>query len=243
MNLAAVTMAYRDEGTIRGTLACLAPVVKKHIVFINDKPFHGDYEPPDATEDICREFPNVEVVKGNWPEHILRNIGLSLCKECDWVLGFNADEMMTQEDLSKLKLYLSQTARDAVGFISKVYWKTTDYRFDPDPDFVNVCVVRPKSNARYFDTQCIDCPYDSLHYRQPPFITHHHLSYCAPKDILSKITHYNHADEFDGLAWYEKHFKNWKPGQPVYQPFGTKWEAVYDPLPQELVNLLGVAYV
>ncbi len=239
MRLGAVTMAYRDAETIRGTLACLAPFVEKHIVFINDKPYNGEYEPPDNTEAICGEFPNVEVVKGNWEEHTLRNIGIVLCQDCDWMIGFDADEMMTAEDIVKLKEHLSQTKADAIGFISKVYWRTPQYRFEPDPDHVKVCVIRTSGSVRYTTKQCVNGPYETLNYRDAPFITHHHLSWCAPKDILRKVMHYNHADEMDGKTWYETRYKNWIPSDPVYQPFGTKWIGVLDPLPEELLNHLG----
>lgn len=238
MKLGAITMAYRDESTIRGTLACLSPHVEKHIVFINDKPYNGEYEPPDQTEAICREFPNVHVIKGNWQEHVLRNIGIDLCSDCDWMIGFDADEMMTSADLDKLKEFLSKTDKDLVGFISKVYWRTIDYKFVPDPDHVKVCVVRTNTHARYTHKQCVNDIYDVLDYNKPPFITHHHLSYCEPKDILSKVLHYNHADEFNGQKWYDEHFRDWKEGDEVVQPFGTKWTAIRDPLPDELRSLL-----
>lgn len=231
-------MAYRDAETIRGTLACLAPAVDKHIVFINDKPYNGEYEPPDDTEKICSEFPNVEVIKGNWEEHQLRNIGIDLCSDCDWMIGFDADEMMTLRDLARLKVYLKDCDEDAVGFISKVYWHDLDHVFFPDPDHVKVCVIRPSGKVRYIEKQCVDGTYRTIDYKFFPYITHHHLSWCAPKDILRKVTHYNHADEFDGNEWYESHFRIWTPGKPVYQPFGTKWEAKYDPLPEELRRLL-----
>lgn len=232
-------MAYRDEGTIRGTIACLEPHVDVHFVFINDKPYFGTYQPPDRTEYICNEFPKVEVIKGNWEEHTLRNIGHRLCNEagCDWTIGFDADEMMTSGDIIKLKEFLSTTDKEAVGFISKVYWRTPDYRFEPDPDHVKVCVTRGKAD-KYWMKQCVNVPFDTLDYKKDPHITHHHLSYSAPKDILSKVVHYNHANEINGEEWYEKYYRNWKPGDPVYQPFGTKWEAVFDPLPQELKELL-----
>ena len=239
MKLGAVTMAYRDQETIRGTLACLAPFVDKHFVFINDKPYNGEYEVPDNTEAICNEFDGVEIIKGNWEEHVLRNIGQRLCNDsgCDWTIGFDADEMMTSEDILKLKNYLSNTKKDAVGFISKVYWRTPDYRFNPDPDHVKVCVTRGTPD-KYYEKQCVNVPYDILDYKKEPFITHHHLSWCEPKDILRKVTHYNHANEINGLEWYEKYYKNWKEGEPVYQPFGTKWEGVYDPIPKELKDYL-----
>jgi hypothetical protein len=231
-------MAYRDAETIRGTLACLAPFVERHFVMLNDKPYLGEYEPPDDTEKICAEFPNVEVIHGNWPEYVLRNIGIELCRDLDWMLGFDADEMMTSSDLAKLKEHLSQTKSDAVGFISKVYWHTPDFKFSPDPDHVKVCIIRPSGSVRYRDMQCVDGPYETLDYRREPYITHHHLSWCEPKNILRKVTHCGHAHEYDGRGWYARYFLPWKEGEPVYQPYMTKWEAVRDPLPAELRRLL-----
>src|SRR3990167_2822973 len=108
----------------------------------------------------------------------------------------------------------------------------------PDPDHVKVCVIRVKGNVRYVDKQCVDGAYDTLDYKYPSYITHHHLSWCAPKDILRKVTHYNHANEFDGQTWYNKYYKDWKLGDEVVQPFGTKWSAKYSQLPEELKALL-----
>lgn len=240
ITLGAVTMAYRDAETIHGTIACLANHVKKHIVLVNDKPYNGEYEEPDGTIEICKKFPHVEVIVGNWQEHVLRNIGITMCSDCDWVIGFDADEMMTSNDLDKLIAHLEKTESNAVGFISKVYWRTTDYRFDPDPDHVKVCVTRSNSGVKYVDMQCVNSSYDVLNYREEPHITHHHLSYCEPKNIYRKVTRYNHANQVNGVEWYEKYYKGWRPGDPVYQPFMTKWKAVYDPLPIELKNLLEV---
>lgn len=243
MKLGAVTMAFRDEATIRGTLACLNPFVDKHIVMLNERPYFGNSQPPDNTESICREFDKVDVIKGNWEEHILRNIGINLCSDCDWMIGFDADEMITQEDMYRLIGYLETVKLDAVGFISKVYWNTTDYIFYPDPDHVKVCIVRPNSSIRYYEKQCINGPFETLDYHKAPFITHHHLSYCAPKDILNKVLNYAHANEFDGLSWWNKRYKHWEFGQPVVQPFGTIWEAKHDPLPEELKKLLEPVHV
>jgi hypothetical protein len=238
MRIAAVTMAYRDEKTIKGTLSCLSSFVDKHIVMINERPYFGENEPGDRTEDICREFNNVDIIKGFWEEHTLRNIGIRLCSDCDWVIGFDADEMMTKEDMGKLIDYLSKCEKDAVGFISKVYWRTTDYKFNPDPDHVKVCIIRPSSSVRYYDRQCVNGSFETIDYRKEPYITHHHLSWCEPKNILRKVLHCNHANEYNGQEWYDKYFKNWKEGDPVYQPYMTKWEAVKDPLPEELKSLL-----
>lgn len=238
IRLGAVTTAYRDAETIRGTLACLAPFVEKHYVLISEHPFNGHDLPPDNTDEICAEFPNVEVIKGLWPEHVMRNLGVTLCKEFDWMIGFDADEMMTAKDLELLRTHLEYTSYDAVGFVSKVYWHSPFYRFEPYPDHIKVCVVRTNSKVRYLDKQCVNSPCDVLRNNHFPFITHHHLSWSAPKNILRKVIHYNHASEFDGKTWYEKHYKDWKAGDPVLQPFGTKWTAIFDPLPDELMEKL-----
>ena len=236
MRLGAITTSYRDQETIRGTLSCLKPFVDQHIVLLSEKPYYQDYSNPDGTEEICKEV-GVDVVKGVWKEeHLQRNLGVSLLKDCAWILWFDADEMMIKEDLAKFIKYLETVKEDAVAIISKVYWKNTQYRFDPHPDHHKIIATRP--NVTYYDRACFRGTYKLLENDNELGITHHHLSYCAPKDILNKVLHYSHANEFDGKKWYEEHFVNWQPGQPVYQPFGTKWEAVYDPLPEELEALL-----
>ena len=242
MKLGAVTTAWHDEETIYGTLACLESFVEKHFVLLSEKPFFGENLLPDRTEEICKQFPHVEIIKGVWKEHTMRNIGLDLCKDFDWMIGFDADEMMTAGDIIRLKNHLSFTDFDAIGFISKVYWRTTDYRFDPDPDHIKVCVVRTKSNVKYITKQCINSPFKTLNYRDCN-ITHHHLSWCEPKNILRKVIHYNHANEIDGRIWYNNFYKDWQPNEDVYQPFGTKWKAVYDPLPDELKKYLEIQNV
>lgn len=238
MKVAAVTTAWHDEETIRGTLACLEPFVDDHFVLLSEAPFNGEDLPPDKTEEICREFPNVTVIRGVWPEHIQRNLGIELSKNYDWMIGFDADEMMTGRDIARLKSYLRDAKHDAIGFVSKVYWRTTDYRFEPYPNHCKVCIIRPGSGVKYTDKQCVNAPFETLHYDDFPNVTHHHLSWCEPKNILRKVTHYNHAKEFDGKTWYEEFYLGWHFGESVYQPFGTKWEAVYDPLPRELAEYL-----
>jgi hypothetical protein len=235
MKIGAVTMAFRDEATIRGTLACLNPHVDKHIVLVNEHPYFGDNPPQDRTIDICNEFDKVEVVVGQWAEHDLRNLGNKLCKDCDWVLGFDADEMITAEDMEKLKIVMSKVNKPAIGFRSKVYWGTTDYILHPDPDHIKVCVTRP--DVRYWEKQCVSVPYEILE-RDEHYITHHHLSWCKPKDILQKVCNYAHANEFDGKKWYAEYFENWKFGDKAVQPFGSTWDVKYDPLPEELKCLL-----
>jgi hypothetical protein len=237
MRIGAVTTAYNEESIIAGTLRCLAPIVDQHIVLLSEHPY---YKPgtgaPDKTEDICNSL-GVEVVKGFWPEeHLQRNLGRKLMEDFDWILWFDADEMITLEDGYKLMAVLENCDNPALAIISKVYWYSTDYRFDPYPTHHKIIATKP--SVSFYDRACISSPYTLLKEDNAYGITHHHLSYCAPKDILNKVLHYSHANEFDGQKWYTEHFKNWRPGQAAVQPFGTKWRAVYDPLPLELKELL-----
>jgi glycosyltransferase involved in cell wall biosynthesis len=232
MKIGAVTTAYNDESVIKGTLRCLKHFVDRHIVMLADKPFHGEAEKADNTEKICREE-GVEVIKGYFPEHKQRNIGVSLCDDCDWVICFDADEVMTKEDLVKFIRFLETCKQGAVGAQSKVYWKTWDYEMKPTPDHAIIIAVRP--TQRFWEKRCIDCQYYIS--TENDGFTHHHLSWSAPKDILSKVIHYNHANEFDGRKWYDTYFKEWTPGQKVYQPWMTEWTAEYNPLPAELKEL------
>ena len=69
-------------------------------------------------------------------------------------------------------------------------------------------------------------------------LIHHHLSWCEPKDIYKKLVNYNHANEFNGDKWYREHFLSWKPGDIAIEPFGTRFNTKYDPLPTELQEYL-----
>ena len=236
MKIGAITTAYNEASIIRGTLRCLKPFVDRHIVLISERPYYKDSGDPDNTDQICIDE-EVEFVKGNWNlEHEQRNLGCYLLKDYDWILWFDADEMMSPEDLKKLIDLLKDTKEDGVAIISKVYWKDTNHRFDPYPDHHKIIATRP--TVKYYEKACFHGTYKLLDKENAFGITHHHLSYAEPKDILNKVLHYSHSNEFDGKKWYEEHFKNWEFGQPVIQPFGTKWNAVYDPLPEELKNLL-----
>lgn len=227
-------MAYRDQETIKGTLSCLAQFVDKHIVLINDNPYYGEYEPPDNTEEICRSFPNVDVLKGNWAEHTLRNIGNSLCNDCDWVLHLDADEMIDPKQYKILIETLNLIPTDTLTVRSKTYWHSTDYRLEPFPKHHPIIATKPK--AKFNDFRCIHKPYFDID--NDDRLIHHHLSWCEPKNVLRKVTHYNHAQEYDGERWYMETFKKWKPGLPVNLPFGIKFEAVFDPLPNHLKEML-----
>lgn len=227
MRVSAVTLAYNDEGTIAGTIRCLAPFVDKHIVLISEKPYFGKESPPDRTEEICLDL-GVEVIKGYWKlDNYQRNLGNILCKDSDWVLGFDSDEMITENDYINLYEFLHKTQSSAIAICPEVYWHTTDYRLTPKPSYSPIMAMKP--SVRFTHIRNIGVPYELWEGG-----TVHHLSWCEPKDILKKVTNYAHATDFNGEIWYNTHYKNWKP-EDRYAVLPDKTYLVENnPLPDEL---------
>jgi len=233
MKVGAVTLAYNDEGTIAGTIKCLKPFVDKHVVLISEVPYFGEPALPDKTEEICRAL-GVEIVKGEWPlDHMQRNVGNIMSGCCDWILGFDSDEMITQEDGEKLMDFLKNAEAEAYGFHPIVYWHNTDYVLSPKPDYNPIMAMRPDVRFTYIrniDRVFVRCP-----------ITIHHLSWCAPKDIYKKVMHYAHATDFDGAKWYKEKYVSWCEGKVAHLPTG-EFETVKAPLPKKLKEYLNVSH-
>lgn len=231
MRIGAVTLAFNDEGTIAGTIRCLAPFVEKHIVLISEEPYYGECVEADRTEEICLDL-GVDVIKGNWKlDNYQRSLGNTLCRDMDWVLGFDSDEMITEKDFVKLYDFLHLTKSRAVAINPTVYWKTTDYILTPKPSYSPIMAMKP--DVRFTHIRNIDTPYILWDGEV------HHLSWCHPKDILKKVRHYAHAPDFNGDIWYNTHYKNWKPeDRYAVLPDGT-YLVERNPLPEELRKHLG----
>lgn len=236
MRIGVVTPAYNDEDVIRGTIRSLKPFVDKHIVLISEKPYFGNYSEPDKTFQYCMDE-EVEVIKGVWElDHYQRNLGISLCQDCDWVLTFDSDEMLTKEGMEKLIEALKETDADALVLKPKIYWNTTDYILSPDPGFMPIVAVRP--NIKFIHIRNIEaCKIDIYTNEDNPM---HHLSWCSPKDIYKKVKCYAHAPDYDWETWYQDYYKHWdfNKDSSVIFPDGDKYEAIYKPLPKELLDLL-----
>jgi hypothetical protein len=234
MRVAGVTLAYNDEGVIRGTLRSLKPFVDKHIVLISEIPYYGEHKPPDRTEDICHEE-GAEVVKGSWVlDHYQRNVGNQLCQDCDWILGFDSDEMMTEKQMEMFLGFLGRVNADAISNKPEIYWKTTDYRLRPFPGYTPIIAMRPK--VRFTHIRNIDHPF--VEYNDPM----HHLSWCAPKDIHKKVTNYAHAPDYNWEEWYWDFYDKWdfEKDKTVTFPGGDSYEAIKKPLPKELLEHLKI---
>lgn len=230
MRLVANTLAYNDEGVITGTIKCLAPYVDRHVVLISEEPYFGEPSAPDCTEEICM-IHDVEIIKGTWPlDHFQRNVGVVVSQDADWIITFDSDEMMTHEQMENFIKFLEKTDAQAVCLKPEVYWKTTDYRLRPIPDYAPVLAVRP--SVRFTYIRNINTPFALFDEGGM-----HHLSWCAPKDIYKKVIHYAHATDFNGHEWYKEKYCMWNPLQPAELPTAT-YDVIKKPLPQELKEYL-----
>lgn len=230
MKFAAVTLAYNDEGVISGTLKCLKPFVDKHIVLISERPYFGESQPPDKTEEICLDL-GAEVIKGFWPlDHYQRTLGNKLCSDYDWVFTFDSDEMMEAHEVERFIKQMEKT--DARAFVCDpdIYWKTTDYRLSIGSNYQPVIATKPSVGFTYIRN--IDSPF------QVTDCLMHHLSWCHPKDIYKKVTTYAHATDFDGKKWFKDNYEGWKFGQKAVLTDGSAYDVIEKPLPEELQRYL-----
>jgi hypothetical protein len=234
MKIASCTLAYNDEALIRPAIKCMKPFVDRHIVILGTSPFNGKGLSPDKTEQICEEE-GVEIIKGFWGnEESHRRVGLSACDDMDWVIIQESDEYYTQDSMEKLIKFLETTKFDAVGHKAKAYWKNMDYRLDPYPDYEPIIAVRP--TVDFYEKRCIKIPFVATSEATHGFEMHH-LCWAEPHDMLKKVTNYCHANEYDGIKWYNEHFLTLKPGDKAVTGHGEVWDVVYDPLPDELRRL------
>lgn len=231
MKLGAVTLAYNDETTIGGTIKCLKPFVEKHVVMLSEKPYFGEEMPTDNTEEISEDL-GADVVKGTWSlDHDQRTLGNNLCSDCDWVLGFDSDEMMEFEELERFIRYLETVDAPAIAVLPEIYWHSTDYRLRPKPSYTPIIAMRPK--VKFTHIRNIDSPYQTYDGVM------HHLSWCRPKDIYKKVTSYAHATDFDGEKWYIEKFLKWEDWMQAELPDGS-YDTIRKPLPKELDDFLGL---
>lgn len=225
----AVTLCYNDEGTIAGTIKCLAPFVDKHVVLISEKPYFGETSKPDRSEEICLDL-GCDVVKGFWElDHFQRNLGNQMCSDCDWVFTFDSDEMMQHGEIERMIRFTEKCPVNAIGVRPEIYWHDIDHVLVPKPEYEPIVMLKP--SVKFWLIRNIDCSY------LRSSVDMHHLSWAYPKDIYKKVTNYAHASDFDGAKWYKEHYVNWKEGDKAVMPFLT-CDVIRKPLPQELRDYL-----
>ena len=98
LDITTIILTYNEELHIRRCLENVCPFSKK--VFVIDSPS------TDRTAEICREFPNVEVVVHQYPGNQAEqfNWALDNCEiGTEWVLRLDADEYCTHELIREMQ--------------------------------------------------------------------------------------------------------------------------------------------
>lgn len=98
LDLSVIILTYNEELHIRRCLENVCQFSKK--VFVVDSPS------TDKTVEICREFPNVEVVVHKYPGNQAEQFNWALDNlkiETEWVLRLDADEYCTTELVKEMR--------------------------------------------------------------------------------------------------------------------------------------------
>lgn len=98
LDLTVIILTYNEEVHIRRCLENVCPIAKRVIVV--------DSPSTDATQAICREFANVEVVVHQYPGNQAEQFNWALDNlriDTEWILRLDADEYLTSELVEELE--------------------------------------------------------------------------------------------------------------------------------------------
>ena len=98
LDLTVIILTYNEEIHIRRCLENVCPIAKKVIVV--------DSPSTDATQSICREYDNVEVVVHKYPGNQAEQFNWALDNlkiDTEWILRLDADEYLMPELIEELE--------------------------------------------------------------------------------------------------------------------------------------------
>lgn len=110
LDLTTIILTYNEELHIRRCLENICPLSKK--VYVVDSPS------TDRTVDICKEFPNVEVVVHPYPGNQAAQFNWALDHlpiDTAWVLRLDADEYLLPELVEEIRRKLPVMPDDVTG--------------------------------------------------------------------------------------------------------------------------------
>lgn len=231
VRIASLAIAYNEERLIGKHLKHIPDFVEEKLVLVTDEPWNGEPDEPDNTADIARQY--ATTIIGDWKnEKDQRNFGLDYLSEYDWVVVLDPDEFLDNKNWAKLYEFV-QTAerRSYVVKHQHTYWKD-GYVAHPKRDYQQIILAPPR--IRFIDNRVVNDSYGTAD------ICVHHFSWArTDREVLSKITHYGHANEIDFDSWYQNVWLKWKPGMKDVHPNTpeTLHELIPATLPPELEEL------
>lgn len=110
LDLTTIILTYNEELHIRRCLENVCPISKK--VYVIDSPS------TDKTVDICKEFPNVEVVVHKYPGNQAEQYNWAIDNihiDTEWTLRIDADEYLLPELVKEIENKLPSLPKDITG--------------------------------------------------------------------------------------------------------------------------------
>lgn len=210
MNIATMTITYRDDRFIKTCIDQLKGFVSQHVFLVSEKPWHGEEEPVGDIVKSIEKHGAIPIL-GEWEsEAEQRNVGMNVLGSFDWILIIDTDERYTVDSLHKLYAFLSTANKPAYGIGRLLtYWKNTTTVVDPEETGGLIVACMP--HVRFTDKRCIDSEWDFL----PQDIVMHHLSYVRTNEEMKrKISTFEHQHEIVP-NWYEE---KWLSGTENLHP-------------------------
>lgn len=110
LDLTTIILTYNEELHIRRCLENVCPISKRVIVV--------DSPSTDRTVEICKEFPNVEVVVHKYPGNQAAQFNWAIDNiaiDTEWILRIDADEYLLPELVQELQDKLPTIPKDVTG--------------------------------------------------------------------------------------------------------------------------------
>jgi hypothetical protein len=230
MKVAVVAIALNEERFIKPWISHIPDWVTEVCVLVSSKPWFGDEVERDNTAQVARAAGAQRVVEWDWPsEEVQRNYAQGIYHDYDWLIILDPDEFLDNKNWRKLKEIIDDPdSRDLIraGIVRSqyTYWKR-GYLAYPRRDYQQLILVQP--SVRFVDKRVVNTGFVVLS------VDVHHFSWArTDREVLDKITHYGHANDFDTKRWYEQVWLPWKPGDQDVHP--TSPETLHDLIPAKL---------
>jgi glycosyltransferase involved in cell wall biosynthesis len=200
MNLALEVLAYKEERLLPKFIQSMQDRVNEIVVLSSTKPWQGvGNGEKDKTAAIARSL-GCAVIEYDWADETSqRNAGVDYCSDFDWLIVLDPDEFISNEDWDKFMECLEKA--EAPAYIvehQRVFWKHEEVF--PHSDYQQLIALKPKQ-VRFVDKRVVNsvyglAPVDLLHFSWAR----------TDEEVLSKISHYSHANELIP-DWYENVWK------------------------------------
>lgn len=236
MKVAVCICVYNETNLLKAALKQFPAWIDKILVLVSEEPWFGMKSDTEMqTVEILKNCKDerLEFVKMKWlREHDQRNWGIGKLSDYDWVLTLDADEYFTPQGWDNLcKEMKDWNQVDVITANMRTYWKTDNWRWEPEDLHKPTIAVRPKRVA-FWDKREV-----TINLNRISGSMMYHFSWVrTDAEVKQKIQNYMHAKDFDGDKWYQEVWLKWSPEMKGIRPYGNDEtvKAIYNPAPDEV---------